>query len=87
MRWTSRPRTPGEYLDAVAAYRQRHGHITIVPDPVSDDGYLGQWLVEQRVARRSGTLEGWIQQRLDGMGMDWDWAPKPVRRFAAQEVS
>lgn len=87
MRWTSRPSTPREYLDAVAAYHQRHGHITILPDPVSDDGHLGQWLVEQRLAERRGTLEAWIRQRLDEMGMDWDWAPRPVRRFAVHEVS
>lgn len=87
MRWSSRPRTPREYLDAVAAYHQRHGHIDIPPDTISDDGYLGQWLVEQRLAARKGTIEDWIQQRLDEMGMDWDCAPRPVRRFAPQPMS
>ena len=87
MRWTSRPRTPREYLDAVTAYHQRHGHITILPGPFSDDGHLGQWLVEQRIADRKGTLEDWIRQRLDEMGMNWAAAPKPVRRFAVQKSS
>jgi hypothetical protein len=87
MRWTSRPQTPREYLDAVTAYHQRHGHITIPPDTVSDDGHLGQWLVEQLLAERKGTLEDWIRQRLNEMGMDWDWAPTPVRRFAPQRSS
>ena len=86
MRWTSRPRTPREYLDAVAAYHQQHGHINIAADMVSDDGYLGQWLVEQRLAWRKGDLEDEVRQRLDEMGMDWNRAPKPVRRFAVQDV-
>ncbi|MFC4859212.1 DEAD/DEAH box helicase [Actinophytocola glycyrrhizae] len=86
MRWTSRPRTTREYLDAVAAYHQQHGHIDIDADAVSDDGYLGQWLVEQRLAWRKGVLEDEVRQRLDEMGMDWNRAPKPVRRFAAQEA-
>ena len=37
-------------LDAVAAYRQRHGHITIPLEPVPDDGCPETWPVEQRVA-------------------------------------
>jgi superfamily II DNA or RNA helicase len=86
MRWTSRPRTPQEYLDALAAYHQRHGHITIPPDTASDNGYLGQWLVEQRLAQHKDMLEKGIRQRLDELGMDWDWTPTPVRRFVAQGV-
>lgn len=87
MRWTSRPRTPLQYLDVVAAYQQRHGHINVPPGPVTDDGHAGQWLVEQRIAARKGVLEDWIRDRLDELGMDWDWAPSPVRRFAQQDVS
>lgn len=86
MRWTSRPHTAQEYLDAVTAYYQRNGHINIAADAVSDDGYLGQWLVEQQLAFRKGVLEDWVRQRLDEMGMDWDRAPKPVRRFALQDA-
>ena len=87
MRWTSRPRTPQEYLDAIAAYHQRHGHIDIPADAVSDDGYLGQWLVEQRIGLRKGAIEDWVRQRLDELGMDWDRTPKPVRRFEVQGAS
>lgn len=86
MRWTSRPRKPREFLDAVAAYHQRHGHININADAVSDDGYLGQWLVEQQLAFRKGVIEDGVRQRLDELGMDWDRAPKPVRRFALQDA-
>ena len=87
MRWTSRPRTAREYLDALAAHHQRHGNIDIAPDAVSGDGHLGQWLVEQRLALRKGCLEDWVRQRLDELGMDWDWAPRPVRRFEVQGAS
>jgi superfamily II DNA or RNA helicase len=86
MRWTSRPHTAQEYLVAVTAYHQRHGHINITADAVSDAGYLGQWLVEQQLAFRKGVLGDLVRQRLDEMGMDWNRAPKPVRRLAIQDA-
>jgi hypothetical protein len=70
----------------VTAYHQRRGHIDIAADAVSDDGHLGQWLVAQQLAFRKGVLQDWVRRRLDELGMDWDRAPKPVRRFAPQDA-
>lgn len=75
MRWHDRPETFDEHIAALTAFHAEHGHITIPPDPATDEGHLGSWLVSQRIQRKLKKLTDNEIDALDALGMDW----KPQR--------
>jgi superfamily II DNA or RNA helicase len=81
MRWIQRPKTFDQWLAALAAYHERHGHIDIPPDPASKDGYLGSWLVTVRIRRKMGHVSDAEAAALDALGMRW--RPLPPKSTSA----
>ncbi|MFI6030733.1 DEAD/DEAH box helicase [Amycolatopsis magusensis] len=75
MRWTAKPESFADHVDALADYCRRHGHIDIAPDPETADGRLGSWLVEVRIQRRMGKLTDAEIASLDALGMRWSARP------------
>lgn len=71
MRWLPRPKTFDEHIAALTAYRAQHGHIDIEPQPGTDDGYLGNWLIKIRIQRKMGNLAQAEIDALDALGMRW----------------
>lgn len=77
MRWHDRPDTFDEYLAALTAFHAEHGHIDIPPDRATEEGYLGSWLVSQRIQRKLGKLAENEIDALDALGMSWK-PPQPA---------
>jgi superfamily II DNA or RNA helicase len=81
MRWHGRPKTFDEYCAALAGYRDQHGHINVDPDPVTEDGHLGNWLVTMRIRRKMEKLTEDEIVALDALGMEWIGKPAPTDAF------
>ena len=71
MKWTARLDTFADYLVALTEYHERHGNIDITPDPDTDDGRLGSWLVRTRMKRKRRELTEPQIAALDQLGMQW----------------
>ncbi|GKY96992.1 hypothetical protein MPSEU_000658000 [Mayamaea pseudoterrestris] len=59
-----------ELLNALIAYRDKHGHCR-VPQYYKDDPALGQWVGKQR-SRLVHQLDDPKRQRLSSIGFDWE---------------
>ena len=55
--------------EALAAYRQTHGHCSV---PSRGSSRLSQWVGRQRVAKRAGNLAAERVRRLDELAFPWD---------------
>ncbi len=79
MIWNSRSDTTWEKGFAEAKqYYVENGTLDVAVAYITSAGYkLGKWIVEQRNAKRNGTLSEIRQSRLDSLGMIWskaeDW--------------
>lgn len=72
MRWHDRPKTFDEYCAALGAYRDKHGHLNIEPDPGTEAGHLGNWLIKIRIRRKMGHVPQEQIDALDALGVDWN---------------
>ncbi|WNV84971.1 Helicase associated domain protein [Umezawaea sp. Da 62-37] len=85
MRWTPRLDTFADYLVALTEHHRRHGNIDITPDPDTDDGRLGAWLVRTRMKRKRRELTESQIAALDRLGMQW--SSPAARSLAAASLS
>lgn len=67
-----------EMFAHLATYRKEHGH-TQVPPGYGKHG-LGDWVANQRVLQRAGTLPPDRRERLESIGFEW----RGVRKAAAE---
>jgi superfamily II DNA or RNA helicase len=87
MRWHLRPVSFAEHVEALTRYHQRHGHIDIAPDPGSEEGYLGSWLVSVRIKHKRRLLTAEEIAALDALGMRWQRRPTPASAPATTPAS
>jgi hypothetical protein len=66
--WTFQARWD-HWCQALADYRQRHGHCNVPP---RDDARLCCWGYVQRTAMRKGKLDAERVRRLESLGFEWD---------------
>ena len=53
-------------------FRDREGHCDVKVEHVEDGWKLGNWLRDQREAKKRGTLDEIRQERLEEAGVAWD---------------
>jgi hypothetical protein len=85
-RWVWAPRDVAweEAFTRLLRFTQREGHSRVPPGYRDEDGFtLGQWVINERVFRRSDKLSDEQKRRLEDVpGWVWDppSGPRPSRR-------
>ena len=72
------------HFDAVAAFRNSHGHAAVPARHEVGGLKIGQWCVSQRRRHRQGALDADRVRRLETLG--FPWAPRAASKAATADA-